>query len=71
MFVKIKPAAVRDAHQVFTPSDLKAVYEAVQADFAPGYLADREFAEEAMLDYLGTHGRNARWQVQDFLAERG
>jgi hypothetical protein len=70
VFVKIKPAAVREAHQVFTPSDLKAVWEAVQADFAPAYLADVDFAEEAMLDYLGTHGRNARWQVQDFLAER-
>lgn len=70
VFVKIKPASVREAHQVFTPSDLKAVYEAVQADFAPEYLADADFAEEAMLDYLGTHGRNARWQVQDFLAER-
>ncbi len=22
-----------------------------------------------MLDYLGSHGRNARWQVQDFLQE--
>lgn len=70
VFVKVKPAVVREAHQVFTPSDLKAVYEAVQEDFPAEYLADAEFAEAAMLDYLGAHGRNARWQVQDFLAGR-
>ncbi len=68
VFIKVKPAGVRDAHRVFSPGDLAAVWEAVAQDFAPDYLADREFAEEAMLDYLGAHGRNARWQVQDFLA---
>ncbi len=67
---KVKPAHVRDAHRVFTQADLKAVWEALTEDFTPADLADLEFAEEAMLDYLGTHGRNARWQVQDFLAER-
>ncbi len=69
VFVKVKPAAVRDAHRVFTRSDLKAVWEAVSEDFSPADLEDRDFAEEAMLDYLGSHGRNTRWQVQDFLAE--
>jgi hypothetical protein len=69
IFVKVKPAAVRDAHRVFTQSDLKAVWEAVQEDFTSQDLQDRDFAEEAMLDYLGSHGRNTRWQVQDFLAE--
>ena len=67
MFLKVKPASVREAHRVFSGGDLKAVYEAVREDFAPEYLADQEFAEEAMLDYLGSHGRSARWQVQDFL----
>lgn len=70
VFVKIKPAVVRDAHRVFPRSDLQAVWEAIQEDFAPEYLADSGFAEEAMLDYLGSHGRNTRWQVLDFLAER-
>lgn len=68
VFVKVKPASVRDAHRVFTSGDLQAVWEAVGADFSAEYLGDAEFAEEAMLDYLGAHGRNARWQVQDFLA---
>ncbi|MBV9849692.1 MAG: hypothetical protein JO250_08385 [Armatimonadetes bacterium] len=67
LFIKVKPAAVREAHRAFSAGDLQAVYEAVQEDFAPEYLHDGEFAEEAMLDYLGSHGRNARWQVQDFL----
>jgi len=70
VFVKVKPAGVRDAHRVFTMSDLRAVWEAVQADWSPADLGDLELAEEAMLDYLGTHGRNARWQVQDFLGGR-
>jgi hypothetical protein len=70
LFLKVKPAAIRDAHRVFSPADLKAVYEAVREDFGPEYLADAEFAEEAMLDYLGSDGRHVRWQVQDFLAER-
>jgi hypothetical protein len=69
VFVKVKPAAVRDAHRIFPRSDLEAVWQAVQEDFAPEYLADPDFAEEAMLDYLGSHGRNTRWQVLDFLAE--
>jgi len=68
VFVKVKPAAVREAHRVFSSGDLQAVWEAVGEDFTPEYLDDAEFAEEAMLDYLGTRGRNARWQVQDFLA---
>ena len=71
VFLKVKPASVRDAHRVFTAADLKAVWEAVREDFTAADLAEPELAEEAMLDYLGTHGRNARWQVQDFLAERG
>lgn len=71
IFVKIKPSVVRDAHRVFARSDLLAVWEAVREDFAAEYLADLDFAEEAMLDYLGSHGRNTRWQVQDFLWERG
>ena len=71
LFIKIKPAAIREAHRVFSPGDLRAVHEAIQEDFAPEYLADREFAEEAMLDYLGSHGRNTRWQVQDFLERQG
>ncbi len=70
VFLKVKPASVRDAHRVFTQADLKAVWESLSEDFTLADLADVEFAEEAMLDYLGTHGRNARWQVQDFLAER-
>ena len=69
VFLKVKPASVRDAHRVFTAADLKAVWEAVREDFTPADLAEPELAEEAMLDYLGTHGRNARWQVQDFLQE--
>ncbi len=68
VFIKVKPASVRDAHRVFSGGDLQAVWDAVTEDFAAEYLADREFAEEAMLDYLGARGRNARWQVQDFLA---
>ncbi len=67
LFLKVKPVAVREAHRVFSGGDLGAVWEAVQEDFAGEYLSDREFAEEAMLDYLGSHGRHARWQVQDFL----
>jgi len=69
IFLKVKPAAVREAHRIISAADLQAVWEAVQEDFAPADLANPEFAEEAMLDYLGTHGRNARWQVQDFLGE--
>ncbi len=69
VFLKVKPASVRDAHRVFPPADIQAVWEAVRHDFTPSDLADLEFAEEAMLDYLGTHGRNTRWQVQDFLQE--
>ena len=69
MFLKVKPAYVRDAHRIFSLADLQAVWESVQADFSPTDLADLDFAEEAMLDYLGTHGRNTRWQVQDFLGE--
>lgn len=71
LFIKIKPAAVREAHRIFSGGDLQAVYEAVREDFAPEYLQNREFAEEAMLDYLGAHGRNTRWQVQDFLDRWG
>lgn len=67
-FLKVKPAQIREAHRIFSGSDLNAVWEAVQEDFGSDYLADREFAEEAMLDYLNAHGRHARWQVQDFLA---
>jgi len=70
IFLKVKPASVREAHRIFSPADLKAVWEALGEDFTPADLADMEFAEEAMLDYLGSHGRNARWQVQDFLAEQ-
>lgn len=69
LFLKVKPASVRDAHRIFSLPDLKAVWAALQEDFTPNDLADLEFAEEAMLDYLGSHGRNTRWQVQDFLAE--
>jgi hypothetical protein len=69
LFLKVKPADVRDAHRIFSQADLKAVWEAISEDFTPEDLADSEFAEEAMLDYLGSHGRNTRWQVQDFLAE--
>jgi len=69
LFVKVKPASVRDAHRIFSLADLKAVWESVQEDFSKADLSDLDFAEEAMLDYLGTHGRNTRWQVQDFLAE--
>ena len=69
LFLKVKPASVRDAHRIFSLADLKAVWEAVQEDFTHADLADAEFAEEAMLDYLGSHGRNTRWQVLDFLAE--
>ena len=69
MFLKVKPASVRDAHRIFSLTDLKAVWESVQVDFSPSDLSDLEFAEEALLDYLGTHGRNTRWQVQDFLGD--
>lgn len=67
VFLKVKPAGVRDAHRIFSLADLKAVWEAVSEDFTPADLADLDFSEEAMLDYLGSHGRNPRWQVQDFL----
>jgi len=70
LFLKVKPAAVRDAHRIFSHGDLSAVYEALLADFTAESLADPDFAEEAMLDYLGSHGRNTRWQVQDFLGEK-
>ena len=69
VFLKVKPAGVRDAHRIFSLADLKAVWEALNEDFTPADLADLEFAEEAMLDYLGSHGRNPRWQVQDFLSD--
>ncbi len=69
IFLKVKPAAVREAHRIVSAADLKSVWEAVREDFTAADLADAEFAEEAMLDYLNTHGRNVRWQVQDFLAE--
>ena len=69
LFLKVKPASVRDAHRIFSLPDLQAVWASVQEDFTPADLADAEFAEEAMLDYLGSHGRNTRWQVQDFLTE--
>jgi len=68
LFLKIKPSVVRDAHRLFSLPDLQAVWAAVTEDFGADALADPEFAEEAMLDYLGSHGRNPRWQVQDFLA---
>ena len=67
LFLKVKPAVVRDAHRLFALADLQAVWAALNDDFDAAALADPEFAEEAMLDYLGTHGRNPRWQVQDFL----
>ncbi len=70
LFLKVKPAVVRDAHRLFSSADLQAVWEALSEDFDAEALADPEFAEEAMLDYLGSHGRNPRWQVQDFLAEQ-
>ncbi len=70
LFLKVKPAVVRDAHRLFALADLQAVWAALLEDFGAEALADAEFAEEAMLDYLGSHGRNPRWQVQDFLAER-
>ena len=69
LFLKVKPAVVRDAHRLFAATDLQAVWDALLEDFGAEALADAEFAEEAMLDYLGAHGRNPRWQVQDFLAE--
>ena len=68
LFLKVKPAVVRDAHRLFSLADLQAVWAAVIEDFGPDALADPELAEEAMLDYLGSHGRNPRWQVLDFLA---
>jgi hypothetical protein len=70
LFLKVKPAVVRDAHRLFSLADLQAVWAALREDFDADTLADPEFAEEAMLDYLGSHGRNPRWQVQDFLAEQ-
>ncbi len=69
LFLKVKPAVVRDAHRLFAATDLSAVWAALMEDFGAEALADAEFAEEAMLDYLGSHGRNPRWQVQDFLTE--
>ena len=70
LFLKVKPAVVRDASRLFSLPDLQAVWAAVSEDFDAETLSDLEFAEEAMLDYLGTHGRSPRWQVQDFLAEQ-
>ena len=70
LFLKVKPAVVRDAHRLFALTDLQAVWAALTEDFGTEALTDAEFAEEAMLDYLGSHGRNPRWQVQDFLAEQ-
>ena len=69
LFLKVKPAVVRDASRQFALPDLQAVWAALIEDFGAEALGDTEFAEEAMLDYLGTHGRTPRWQVQDFLAE--
>ena len=46
LFLKVKPSAIREAHQIFSPSDLAAVYEAVQEDFGPEYLSDLELVEE-------------------------
>ena len=70
LFLKVKPAVVRDAHRLFSLADLQAVWAALNEDFDADALADPEFAEEAMLDYLGSHGRSPRWQVQDFLADQ-
>ena len=70
VFIKVKPAVVRDAHRLFALADLQAVWAALNEDFGSEALVDPEFAEEAMLDYLGSHGRNPRWQVQDFLADQ-
>lgn len=71
LFLKVRPVVVRDASRQFAPADLSAVWDALVEDFGAEALADTEFAEEAMLDYLGSHGRTPRWQVQDFLAEMG
>jgi hypothetical protein len=68
-FLKVEPAVVRDHSSTFPLSDLWAVYETIGEEFPPATLADALFVEELMLDYLGDHGRAARWQVQDFLAE--
>ena len=70
LFLKVKPAVVRDAHRLFSLPDLQAVWAAVTEDFGADALADPELAEEAMLDYLGSHGRSTRWQVLDFLGEQ-
>jgi len=69
IIMKIEPSHVRDWAPDFTQSDLSAVFETVVEDMGEGIKSDPVFLEEVMLDYLGYHKRNVRWQVQDFLEE--
>jgi hypothetical protein len=69
IIMKIEPSHVRDWAPDFSQSDLSAVFETVVEDMGEGIKSDPVFLEEVMLDYLGYHKRNVRWQVQDFLEE--
>jgi hypothetical protein len=69
ILLKIEPSHVRDWSPDFSSSDLAAVYETVVEDLGESIKADPLFMEEMMLDYLGYHRRNVRWQVQDFIEQ--
>jgi len=69
MFMKIEPSQVRDWSPEFSNSDLSAVFETVVEDLGEQVKSDPVFLEEIMLDYLGYHKRNVRWQVLDFLEQ--
>ena len=66
--MKIEPSQIRDWSPEFSSSDLTAVFETVVEDLGDWIKSDSVFLEEMILDYLGYHKRNVRWQVQDFLA---
>jgi hypothetical protein len=67
ILMKIEPSQIRDWAPQFSYSDLSAVFETVVEDLGESVSTDPVFLEEVMLDYLGYHKRNVRWQVQDYL----
>jgi hypothetical protein len=69
ILMKIESSQVRDWAPEFSQSDLSAVFETVVEDVGDNIKTDPIFLEEVMLDYLGYHRRNVRWQVQDFIEQ--
>jgi hypothetical protein len=67
LFCKVEPSSERDRARHIGPNDLAAVTEEITGQFGDEIWTDPLFAEEVMLEYLGTRHRSARWRVAAYL----